>query len=111
MNTQNSWAIAELEIPAYAEHLTADQLPHLVTPIYRVKAQPQIILLPPFRFQENGISEWAASTQKELLTLFASEQAVDIVHPMSAKPHHSLWVDEGFLPHYEPTNDVLRYLE
>lgn len=99
--------IEGLEIVGYANVLLDTMLPSVVPPIFRRKANPEEVFVPPYLFNAGylcnatGISasELQELEQKEEITLFA-------VEPFAAHRDFELWLDQGGQLHYEPRSQA-----
>jgi hypothetical protein len=91
-----------LEIVGYADQLTPEALPSLVTPVFRLKSNPERFLFPPFRLDAqyvyngtwDGPGRWDSLVKTGNMTSFES--------PISAKHDFQLWIDEQNRPQYSP---------
>ena len=105
--------VEDLQVAGYANVLSQNMLPWIVAPIFRWKADPDRYILPPFYLDAAGtVRNGAEVDTKELADLQAAEEitlfAPDAV--FNAQQNFELWIDQNFVPHYEPAGVARRKL-
>ncbi len=100
MNTP--WHVEDLEIVGYAEVLKETMLPSVVPPVFRVRAEPGRLLLPPYSFNGGYLCNAAEVGPAELEDLRARREITLFDASIPARPAHELWVDQTFAWRYEP---------
>jgi len=100
-----------LEIVGYADQLTSEALPSLVTPVFRLKSNPERFLFPPFRLDAqcvyngtwDGLGRWDSLVKTGNMTPFES--------PIPAEHDCQLWIDEHNQPQYSTRSQAHADLE
>ncbi len=103
--------LSECEIVGYADVLTEDLRPRAVTPVYRVTASPNTILMPPFRIQDGAILEAHVGTSTDWENLACSRLATALRQPITAADDRLLWIGKDGLGRYQPTKQALAALQ
>lgn len=101
----------DLEIIGYADVLTADALPRIVTPVFRHKTNMDRILLPPFRLEANFVygGDWDGMNQWQ--SLIKTGNMTELAETIPAQNDHQLWIDQGNQPRYEQRATAHKNLE
>ncbi len=95
-----------LEVIGYADRLGKAFVPQRVPPIFRVKTNPDRLVLPPFRIENERVAYTVDGFQSDLDRAVRRRQATRLDESFAALPDHRLWIDESFAPHYEPASIV-----
>jgi hypothetical protein len=98
--------VTSLEIIGYANRLSPSMLPTVVAPIFRGKAEPKQILLPPFAIHEGLVCNAQYKTSADLTKLDDEGEITLFDSPRDARPNFELWIDEAEAVHYEPIPDA-----
>ncbi|MDP3000886.1 MAG: hypothetical protein Q8N47_25610 [Bryobacterales bacterium] len=91
----------DLEIIGYAEVLRETMLPSVVPPVFRLKADHQRALLPPYSFNAGFVCNATEVPAQELDALRDAHEITLFDDALPAQPGYELWVDQGFAYHYE----------
>jgi hypothetical protein len=104
------WRVDDLEIVGYANVLKETMLPSVVPPVFRLKADAQRALLPPYSFNAGFLCNATEVPRTELEELRHSRKITlfDVAFP--ARADFELWIDQSLHQHYEPTDEVKRKL-
>ena len=103
--------VNDLEIVGYANVLNARMLPSVVPPMFRLRAEPQRILLPPYSFNGGYLCNAAEVSAAELKALAEAGEVTLFPQPIAAQADWELWVDETFQPRYEPQDQARTNLD
>lgn len=101
----------DLEIIGYADALTVDALPRIVTPVFRHKTDHDRILLPPFRLNANFVYGGAWDGMSRWQSLIKTGNMTELVETIPAQNDHQLWIDENNQPRYERRSTAHKNLE
>ncbi len=105
-----TYNLTDLEIVGYSDVLTDDLVPRIVPPIFRLRADPGRLVIPPFRLVDDHVEGGIEGDESDLDRFVGNEQATRIQQPIQARPKHHLWIDEHFKPQYEPDGKVIERL-
>ena len=105
------WPVNDLEIVGYANVLNARMLPSVVPPMFRLRAEPQRILLPPYSFNGGYLCNAAEVPAAELTALADAGEVTLFSEPIAAQADWELWVDESFQQRYEPQDEARANLD
>ncbi len=105
------WPVNDLEIVGYANVLNASMLPSVVPPMFRLRAEPRRILLPPYAFNGGYLCNAAEVPADELQALADAGEVTLFPEPIAATADWELWVDESFQRHYEPQDAARGHLD
>jgi hypothetical protein len=105
---ESPWSLEDLEIVGYANVFKETMLPTVAPPVFRVKADPQRALLPPYSLNAGFLCNATEVAQSELDSLNDAREITLFDHAFPARRDFELWVDQSFQPHYEPL-DVARH--
>jgi len=95
------WDMNDLEIIGYAEVLRETMLPSVVPPVFRMKADPQRVLLPPYSFNAGFVCNATEVPARELDALRDAHEITLFDEAIPAQPGYELWVDQSYQCHYE----------
>jgi hypothetical protein len=98
----NPWPLSELEIIGYSDVLTETTLPSVVPPVFRIKVEPDRVLLPPYSFNGGFVCDAAEVDESEFRALADDDEVTVFEEAVPATPGYELWVDRSFVWHYEP---------
>ena len=104
---QSSWNVEDLEIVGYANVFKETMLPTVAPPVYRLKANAQRALLPPYSLNAGFLCNATEVPGAELESLSDAREITLFDRPFPARRDFELWVDQTFQIHYEPL-DVAR---
>ena len=96
------WNLDDLEIVGYADVLKETMLPGVVPPVFRLKADAQRALLPPYHLNAGFLYNATEIPRSELEDLSASREITLFDDAFPAHAGFELWVDESFQRHYQP---------
>jgi hypothetical protein len=96
------WNLDDLEIVGYADVLKETMLPSVVPPVFRLKADAQRTLLPPYFFNAGFLYNATEVPRSELEELSGSREITLFDDAFPAHAGFELWVDESFQWHYQP---------
>lgn len=101
----------DLVIIGYADVLTTDALPRIVTPVFKHKTNQDRILLPPFRLDANCVygGDWDGTSRWQSLIKTGNMTELDETIP--AQNDHQLWIDQDNQPRYEQRSTAHKNLE
>ncbi len=102
--------LSDLEVIGYANVLKESMLPSIVAPIFRNRADPGAILLPPFSLGQGLVWNATESDAEDVRRLEASQEVTLLPNPFPALPEHELWVDQNWQVCYEPRTKVHEHL-
>lgn len=108
--TSLRFRLSELEIIGYADCLSGEFVPQVVPPIFRQRGADDRLVMPPFLIEGEEVTEADAGFASDLKRAVLRGQATRLDTIIAARPGHSLWVDESFEPHYEPSEIVVKKL-
>lgn len=94
--------IKSLEIVGYADRPSDLMLPAVVPPVFRVKAAPHRILLPPYAIRSGQVCDALERTNDDLAVLEDAGEITMLAEPKDARIDHELWVGLDKAVHYEP---------
>lgn len=94
--------ICALEIVAYAEHFDQHMLPAIAPPVYRIVAETNRYLVPPFHEADGFLYNATEIPQAEFDDLVAQGRITSLPAPVRARIAHELWFDLAFGQHYQP---------
>jgi hypothetical protein len=100
------WSIADVEVVGYADVLKANMLPSVVPPVFRVKDDPDCVLVPPYLLNGNLIWNATELCAEELFSLQHERRVTLFSDAVPARADHELWVDQQFGRHYEPREEA-----
>jgi hypothetical protein len=104
---ESPWNVEDLEIVGYADVFKETMLPTVAPPVFRLKADPQRALLPPYFLNAGFLCNATEAPQSELEDLRDGREITLFDHAFPALRDFELWVDQSFQIHYEPL-DVAR---
>ena len=96
------WNLDDLEIVGYADVLKETMLPSVVPPVFRLKADAQRTLLPPYHLNAGFLYNATEVPRSELEELSGSREITLFDDAFPAHAGFELWVDESFQCHYQP---------
>jgi hypothetical protein len=96
------WNLDDLEIVGYADVLKDTMLPSVVPPVFRLKADAQRTLVPPYFFNAGFLYNATEIPRSELEELSGSREITLFDDAFPAHAGFELWVDESFQWHYQP---------
>ena len=100
------YPIPGLEIIGYANRLNASMLPAVVPPVFRVKAEPDRILLPAFVIHQGFVCDATERLFSEVRHLADAAEITLFKKPLDAQRDFELWIGSDENPHYEPIPDA-----
>ena len=101
----------DLVIIGYADALTVDALPRIVTPVFRHRTEKDRILLPPFRLYDNFVFGGAWDSINRWQSLIKTGNMTELVETITAQGDHQLWIDQNNQPRYELRSTAHKNLE
>ena len=104
------YSVDELEIVGYADVLDETVLPSVVPPVFRFKANPDRIFLPPYSFNAGYLCNATEVPAAELEELRDAEEVTLFEGVLPARNEFELWVDQSYWHHYQPFDEVRREL-
>ncbi len=104
---ESSYRIEDLEVVGHADTLDESFVPALVPPIFRLRDDRDLVLLPPFEIDGERVAEALPGGEADLERAVLRGQATRLEVAIDALPEHQLWIDEEFRPHYGATTEVL----
>lgn len=104
---ESPWSLEDLEIVGYANVFKETMLPTVAPPVFRVKANPQRALLPPYSLNAGFLCNAIEVAQSELDSLNDAREITLFEQAFPARRDFELWVDQSSQIHYEPL-DVAR---
>jgi hypothetical protein len=107
---ETSWNLDDLEIVGYADVLKETMLPSVVPPVFRLKADAQRTLLPPYSFNAGFLYNATEIPRSELEELSGSREITLFDDAFPAHAGFELWVDESFQWHYQPLHEAKQEL-
>ncbi len=102
----NHWTLYQLDIIGFASTLESPNLPRVLAPVFRVRDQPDLVLLPPFSVLFDEVFNVTSSNSAEFEDLVAQQKLTRLAEPFVAKLHHELWVNVEGLVAYSPKGEV-----
>ncbi len=106
------WKLADLEIIGYADDRDATMLPAVVPPVFRLKADSDVVLLPPYSLHFDAVVGATAVTMEEAEHLRLMEQIT--LFPAGgqpAEPGHQMWLHRDGRRVYQPVHEARRTLD
>lgn len=107
---ESLWDFSDLEIAGYANVLSETMLPSVVPPVFRLKAEPDRVFLPPYQYNSGLVCNATEVSQTEAVELRDASQITLFGEAYPARIGFELWVDRSFAPRYEAIEDVDRQL-
>ena len=107
---ETPWNLDDLEIVGYADVLKETMLPSVMPPVFRLKADAQRTLLPPYSFNAGFLYNATEIPRSELEDLSDSREITLFDDAFPAHAGFELWVDESFQWHYQPLDEAKRHL-
>src|ERR1019366_1042950 len=107
---ETPWNLDDLEIVGYADVLKETMLPSVMPPVFRLKADAQRTLLPPYSFNAGFLYNATEIPRSELEDLSGSREITLFDDAFPAHAGFELWVDESFQWHYQPLDEAKRHL-
>ncbi len=107
---ESSYKIEDLEVAGYADTLDESFVPALVPPIFRLRGDRNLVLLPPLEIDGDRVVEALPGGEADLERAVLQGQATRLKVPIDARSDHQLWIDEDLQPHYGITAEVLKGL-
>ncbi len=104
---ESTYRIEDLEVVGYADTLDESFVPTLVPPVFRLRDDPDRVLLPPFEIKDDQVVEVLPGAESDLERAVLRGQATRLDEAIDAESDHQLWIDEELQPHYGVTADVL----
>src|ERR1035437_10109110 len=99
---ETPWNLDDLEIVGYADVLKETMLPSVMPPVFRLKADAQWALLPPYHLNAGFLYNATEIPRSELEELSGSRETPLFDDAFPAHAGFELWVDESFQWHYQP---------
>src|ERR1019366_1186500 len=100
------WNLDDLEIVGYADVLKETTLPSVMPPVFRLKADAQRTLLPPYHLNAGFLYNATEIPRSELEELSGSREITLFDDAFPAHAGFELWVDESFQRHYQPLDEA-----
>ena len=100
------WNVEDLEIVGYADVLDETMLPSVVPPVFRIKAEPQRALLPPYSLNAGFLCNATEVPVSELEELRGSHEITLFDAEFPARRDFELWIDQSFQLHYQPLDEA-----
>ncbi len=97
--------LRDLSVVGYADVLNPNMLPSIVPPVFVQRADRTSFILPPFRIDAGVVRNGTTVDQEELADLQAAEE-ITLFSPsecVDAQQGFELWIDQDFVPRYEPS--------
>ena len=104
------WNLDDLEIVGYADVLKETMLPSVVPPVFRLKADAQRTLLPPYHLNAGFLYNATEIPRSELEELGGSREITLFDDSFPAHAGFELWVDQSFKWHYQPLDEAKQEL-
>ena len=104
------WNLDDLEIVGYADVLKETTLPSVMPPVFRLKADAQWALLPPYHLNAGFLYNATEIPRSELEELSGSREITLFDDAFPAHAGFELWVDESFQWHYQPLDEAKQEL-
>jgi|ERR1035438_8069237 hypothetical protein len=104
------WNLDDLEIVGYADVLKETMLPSVVPPVFRLKADAQRTLLPPYHLNAGFLYNATEVPRSELEELGGSREITLFDDSFPAHAGFELWVDQSFKWHYQPLDEAKQEL-
>ncbi len=106
----SSFELIDLEIVGFADRLSESFVPLVVPPVFRLRDDPDRIVMPPFRIEGERVEEAMAGFKSDFERAIMRGQATRLERVIAARPGYRLWIDERLEPHYEPGEAVAEKL-
>ena len=107
---ETPWNLDDLEIVGYADVLKETMLPSVVPPVFRLKADAQRTLLPPYFFNAGFLYNATEIPRSELEELGGSREITLFDDSFPAHAGFELWIDQSFKWHYQPLDEAKQEL-
>jgi hypothetical protein len=104
------WYVDSLELVGYADVLDPTMLPSVVPPVFRVTAEPNRVLVPPYSFACGYLCNATEIDLPELEDLRGQHEVTLFDAAMPARPDYDLWIDQSYGVHYEEREQAERAL-
>ncbi len=93
-------ALADLQVIGYADVLPDELLPRAVPPVYGLRREPGVVILPPYRLAGSILTDAFTTDGDEFERTIARGEATALP-PFNAAPERILWIDAQGRPHYD----------
>jgi hypothetical protein len=101
---QSGILINRLNVVGYANVFAASMLPTVAPPIFSLRGSIQkVFFFPPYSLNGGLLRGSTAAHQAKLEELNTSGEITLFGHEFAARMNHTLWIDESFCHHYQPT--------
>ena len=94
--------IVDLEVIGYAEVLTKSLLPAIVPPVFALRSDPSVVLLPPYRINDGDLWNATSVSLSEAKSLAGAREITLCPRSIPAVVGFEMFVDQNFEVHYEP---------
>ena len=94
--------IVDLEVIGYAEVLTKSLLPAIVPPVFALRSDPSVVLLPPYRINDGDLWNATSVSLSEAKSLAGAREITLNPRSIPAVVGYEMFVDQNFKVHYEP---------
>ena len=94
--------IASLDVIGYATSLSEAMVPTIVTPVFRLRDDPETFLFPPFVIHCGQVCDGSMGSAEEFERFAARRKVTTIPDPFCAQRDHELWIDADMAPQYDP---------
>lgn len=95
------WRVEDLDIIGYADALDRTMLPSIVPPVFRVRSNPSLHLLPPYFFNAGCLYNAAEVEAQEIRELKNREEITVFDESFPAQVGFELYIDQEFQPQYK----------
>ncbi len=95
------WRVEDLDIIGYADALDRTMLPSIVPPVFRVRSNPSLHLLPPYFFNAGCLYNAAEVEAQEIRELKNREAITVFDESFPAQVGFELYIDQEFQPQYK----------
>jgi len=94
--------IVDLEVIGYAEVLTKSLLPAIVPPVFALRSDPSVVLLPPYRINDGDLWNATSVSLSEAKSLAGAREITLNPRSIPAVVGYEMFVDQNFEVHYKP---------
>lgn len=94
--------IKDLDLVGFADAVAPELLPRVVPPVFRLRASPDRVFMPPLRLEGALLVDAHATHVADFDAAAARGEATRLAAPLSARRNHALWVDEQGQVRYDP---------
>lgn len=102
----NHWSLTHLDLIGFSSTIEQPTLPRILAPVFRVRADHTVVLLPPFSMVADEVFNFTLSEPEEFASFVHQQKLTRLREPFTGKTNHDLWVDVDGQVTYSPKFEV-----